>query len=205
MAPRSGRETREKLLDAAEALILEQGFAATSIDQIIEKVGLTKGSFFYHFKTKNDLARALIDRYAAGDRRILEGNMERAETLSSDPLQQLLIFVGLLLELADQFDEETHPGCLFASYCYESGLFDGEINAVISEAILEWRTRLGAKLRAAAERHPPRMEVDPDSLADLITVIFEGSFVLTRTAGKGGVFAHQLRHYRNYLQLLFGA
>jgi hypothetical protein len=45
--------------------------------------------------------------------------------------------------------------------------------------------------------------VDVDSLADQITVLFEGSFVLARTFEGRGVFAAQLRHYRSYLQLLF--
>jgi TetR/AcrR family transcriptional repressor of nem operon len=205
LALRSGPSTRAKLLDAAETLINERGFAATSIDQVINEVGLTKGTFFYHFKTKGELARALIDRFAAGDQEILRGSMERAEKLSDDPLQQLLIFVGLLREVAERLDTDPHPGCLFATYCYESGLFDDETNAVITNAMLNWRRVLGEKLRAAAEKHPPRMEVDYDSVADMMTVVFEGAFVMSRSVKGPGVFADQIGHYRNYLQLLFGA
>jgi TetR/AcrR family transcriptional repressor of nem operon len=201
--PRSGPRTREKLLDAAEAMVNEDGFAATSIDRIIDRVGLTKGSFFYHFKTKNDLARALIDRFAAADQRILRDSMARAEKLGEDPLQQLLIFVGLLLEVAETLDQDPRPGCLFATYCYESGLFDEATHAVISDAMLNWRRILGEKLRAAAERHPPRVEVDVDSLADMMTVVFEGAFVMARCIKGPQHFAHQIRHYRNYLRLLF--
>jgi len=205
MTPRSAAPTRERLLDAAQQMINRQGFAATSIDQIIGEVGLTKGSFFYHFKTKNDLARALMDRFASYDQALLASTMERAERLSDDPLQQLLIFVGLMLEVAEELDATPQPGCLFASYCYESGLFDEETNGVIRGAFLEWRRVLAGKLEAAARLHPPRAEVDLDSVADLLTVIFEGAFVMSRVTGTRGVFATQLRHYRNYLQLLFGA
>jgi TetR/AcrR family transcriptional repressor of nem operon len=204
MAPRSGTATRERILDAAEGMILNQGYAATSIDQIIDRVGLTKGSFFYHFKTKNDLAQALIDRYSRADARLLNDNLARAEKLSSDPLQQLLIFVGLFLEMAEQL-EEPYPGCLFASYCYESGLFDDEINDVVARAILAWRKVIGDKLRAAVEIHPPRVEFDVDSLADMLTVVFEGAFILSRSLKAPQIFAEQLRHYRGYLQLLFDA
>jgi len=203
MAPRSGTTTREKLLDAAEALVNEQGFSATSIDQIIDRVDLTKGTFFYHFKTKNDLARALIDRFAAGDQRVLSSSIERAEKLSDDPLQQVLIFVGLLLEVAEQLDANPQPGCLFATYCYEAGLFDEDTHRVITDAMLGWRRVLGEKLRAAAERHPPRIDVDLDHVADMITVVFEGAFVMSRSVREQGVFTQQIRQYRNYLQLLF--
>ncbi|MBL9099036.1 MAG: TetR/AcrR family transcriptional regulator, partial [Alphaproteobacteria bacterium] len=54
---------RERLLELAEQLVLQKGFAATSIEELIAGVGITKSGFFYHFKDKNDLARALMQRY----------------------------------------------------------------------------------------------------------------------------------------------
>ena len=98
-SPPTEAPTRERLLDAAQAGINERGFAGTSIDQIIERAGVTKGTFFYHFKSKNELARALIERFAAADRAVLGESMARAERLAEDPLQQLLIFVGLMIEV----------------------------------------------------------------------------------------------------------
>ena len=201
-APRA--PTRERLLDAAHESINRRGFAATSVEDIIEGAGVTKGTFFYHFKTKADLARALIDRFAEADRAVLSASMGRAEKLSDDPLQQLLIFVGLVIEVAEQLDETPHPGCLFASYCYEGGLFDDDTRGVIEGAILSWRSAIGDKLRAAAAAHPPQAEVDVSSLADMLTVLFEGAFVVARSTSAPNVFANQLRHYRSYLQLLFG-
>lgn len=205
MSPRSGAPTREKLLKASEELINRRGFAGTSIDQIIGETGVTKGTFFYHFKTKQDLARALIQRYAAADQELLQGSIERAEKLSPDPAQQLLIFVGLLLETAEELDDRSEPGCLFATYCFEKGLFDDDTYGVISDAMLSWRQVVGDKLRAAAEKRPPRADVDLDALADMVVVIFEGAFVLSRSVKGPGVFSAQLRHYRTYLQLLFDA
>lgn len=203
MSPVSPNPTREKLLAAAESLVYEQGFAATSIDKVIERVGMTKGTFFYHFKSKNDLALALIQRYAASDLRLLHDNMARAEKLSDDPLQQVLIFTGLLLEVAETLDNNPQPGCLFATFCFESGLFDDATHTVIQQAMLSWRRVLADKLRAAAERHPPRTDLDVDSLADMATVIFEGSFVVARCLKGPKHFHDQLRHYRDYLRLLF--
>jgi TetR/AcrR family transcriptional repressor of nem operon len=197
--------TRDRLLDAAQEGIDRNGFAATSIERIIAGAGVTKGTFFYHFKTKNDLARALIDRFAAADREVLIGGMSRAENLSDDPLQQLLIFVGLMIEVAQELDETPHPGCLIATYCFEGGLFDEDTKAVIADAITGWRQVVGDKLRAAAAATPPVKDVDLDSLADMISVLFEGAFVVARSTTTRAVFVDQLRHYRTYLQLLFGA
>ena len=139
---------REAILVAASDSFFDRGFAATSIDQLIQKVGMTKGTFFYHFKTKNDLARALIDRFARADGEMLASTAERASKLSDDPLQQLLIFVGLMIEVVEDLDNAERPGCLFATYCYESGLFEDEIKEIIRLAILKWRTALVEKLEA---------------------------------------------------------
>lgn len=195
--------TRDRLLDAAQEIINTQGFSATSIDQIIGKAGVTKGTFFYHFKTKNALARELIDRFAVGDREVLESSMERSEKLSADPLQQLLIFIGLLLEVAEELDNNPNPACLFATYCYESGLFDDDTKRVITDAMLYWREKLGDKLRAVAEKYPPKADVDLDDLADLLFVVFEGAYVMSRAISGRGVFVDQIRLYRSYVELLF--
>ena len=62
-----GTDTKERILDTAEALVLEKGFSATSLDDIISATGLTKGAFFHHFRSKSDLARKLVERFAAND------------------------------------------------------------------------------------------------------------------------------------------
>ena len=61
--PRKGSDTKERILDVAEAGVLEKGFAATSIEELIAAVDITKSGFFYHFKDKNELAKALLIRY----------------------------------------------------------------------------------------------------------------------------------------------
>ena len=62
---RKGTETREQLLDAAETSVLEKGFGATSIEELIAAVGITKSGFFYHFPDKGKLAKALLQWAAA--------------------------------------------------------------------------------------------------------------------------------------------
>jgi TetR/AcrR family transcriptional repressor of nem operon len=185
-------------------MINDNGFSATSIDKIIDVVGVTKGSFFYHFKNKQELALALIERFAQADREILQSGMQRAEKLSDDPLQQVLIFIGLMLEVAEELDRDPNPGCLFATYCFESGLFEPASHQVISESFSEWTRQLLAKFEAAKKIQGTTVEVDLKSLADMLTVIFEGSFVMARVFPEQGTFVDQLKHYRSYVRLVFG-
>lgn len=173
------------------------------MDAILARTGLTKGAFFHHFASKHDLARALIERYDEMDRALLAEHLERAERLSRDPLQQVLILVGLYEELMEELTE-PYPGCLFASYCYQAGLFEEEIHATMRESLLHWRAVMSEKLEAAMERYAPRLPVDAGELADAFTVILEGAFILSKTLTEPALTAKQLRHYRNYLELLFG-
>lgn len=190
-------------MDAAEALILDQGFAGTSVQQVIERAGITKGTFFYHFDTKQELAHALVDRYAAMDRRHLEEGMARAEREHEDPLEQMLAFLHEFEEEAEALTE-PYPGCLFASYCYQHGLLDRRTMELVEGAVLLWRRRLTGKLREVAERHPPRHDVDLEALADMLWVIFEGAFILSRTLNEPQAVARQLALYRVALRQLFG-
>lgn len=201
--PKDGRKTRQKIMDAAETLILEQGFSATSVDRIIELADITKGSFFYHFKTKADLAQALVERFAEFDNGLLTSKMQAAEAAGTDPARQLVAFVDGFVEIFESL-KGPNPGCLFASFCYESGLMEERTLAVSRETILTWRAFLGAKIEQAVAARPPRIAVDVAGLADMITVVFEGAYVVARSLGDNDVMLRQLAHYRNYLVLLFG-
>ena len=198
-----GEGTRAQIMDAAQQLILSQGFAATSVDAVIARTGLTKGAFFHHFRSKNELAQALMERFAEQDAALLERVVGRAERLAGDPLQQVLLVVGLLEETIAEAVEEL-PGCLYASYAYEAGLFDARTHAVIREALLRWRERVADLLRRAALQHPPRVPLDPGEAADMLNVVVEGAYVMSRALGDPALVARQLRHYRRYLELAFG-
>lgn len=202
--PRDGAKTRTRILDAAQTAILGKGFAATSVDDIQEAADISRGTFFYHFPTKDDLARSLIRRYAEADHTLVEDFKERAEKLASDPLQQALIFVALHEELmVDVSPEEA--GCLFASFSYEAGVLDPDTESVILEAIEHWRHVLGGKLEEAMKRHPPVVpDVDPYLLADVAYGVLQGAFILRRSLDDPGLMARHVREFRRYLELLFG-
>lgn len=200
--PKDPTPTRERIMDAAESLILQYGFKATAVDRVIERAGVTKGTFFYHFKSKDEMARALVERFADADGRLLADNLARAEAAHEDPLDQVLEFIRLFEDMLADLDE-PYPGCLFASYISEAGLFEDETIQVARDAFMLWRERLGGKFRQAAAIHAPRHEVDPESLADAILVVFEGAFLLSKTYLDAGLVAEQLRHYRQYVELLF--
>lgn len=201
---RDAADTKERILAAAQDLVMRHGFSATSIDQIQEAAGISRGTFFYHFPSKDDLARELLVRYAEIDREIVDGFMARAERLARDPLEQVLVFLGLHEEMFEELDAGEHPGCLFASYSYEAGLFDPGTHEVIERSIEHWRSLLGGKLEEAFRRHPPAVPSDPYLLADVAYGVLQGAFILSRVRRDPEVLVDHVRQFRASLEVLCG-
>jgi TetR/AcrR family transcriptional repressor of nem operon len=201
--PRDGTKTRERILDSAQKLILEQGLAATSIDEILASARTSKGAFFHHFPSKNHLARAIVERYAEADVAFLEEFMERAEAASEDPARQVITFIKSFEDAAEEMVSQQ-PSCLYVSYVFERQLFDNGTNDVIVDALLAYRTRLADKIAAALERRPPPAPVDADALADHVTVTFEGAFILARAYGDPSIMRAQLALTRATTAVLLG-
>ena len=197
-----GENTRKRILDTAQAMILDHGYAGISVDQLISSLGLTKGAFFHHFKSKRELARTLIQRYSDEGVQLFRDNLARARKLSDDPLQQLLIFIGLYEEIFAGLTE-PYPGCLLASYVMEMQQFDAEMRDIINVEFYLSRTELTKLIEQIIENYPPRAEVDPVSLADGFMSVFEGAFILEKSMEEAAITAQQLRHYKTYVELLF--
>lgn len=83
--------------------MLERGFAATSVDAVIAEAAASKGGFFHYFRSKSELGLALLERYAAADKRLLEEFMAEAGAETQDPAEHLVAFVRR---------------CLFVSFIY---------------------------------------------------------------------------------------
>jgi AcrR family transcriptional regulator len=83
-APQRG-STRDRILDAATVLFYENGIRATSADRLIERVGITKVTFYRHFRTKDDLVVAYLERRAAWER----GAVDQARASSTSAVEAL--------------------------------------------------------------------------------------------------------------------
>ncbi len=197
---RSG--TRQRILDAAEEAVLAKGFAGTSIDELYVAVGITKSGFFYHFKDKSDLAKALLRRYIEREDALFDEIFSRADELNEDPLHGFLVGLKMLAELLADLPK-GHPGCLVASYCYQDRLFDREVHELNAAAVHAWRERFGQRLRTIAQRYPPRVEVDLDDVADMLSVIADGGIILSKATGCKEVLPRQVLLYREFVRAIF--
>ncbi|WP_288904588.1 TetR/AcrR family transcriptional regulator [uncultured Sneathiella sp.] len=199
---RKGAETRERLLSIAEAAILAKGFGATSIEELIAEAEITKSGFFYHFRDKTELARALVRRYLEQDEILLDNLFKRARELNDDPLHAFLVGLKLLAEMMADLPE-GHPGCLVATICYQERLFDKDIHDMTQGGVLAWRERFVALLQEISEIYPPNDDVDMEEVADFISTIVEGGIIMSKALREPEKLAGQILLLRSYIKLLF--
>lgn len=202
MVQSKGARTRERILDLAYMAIIQKGFAATSIEELVAAAGITKSGFFYHFRDKNDLARQILERYQAENEVFQSGLENRARELSDDPLHSYLIFLKLYAEAMVE-TIERHPGCLVAMITFQDQSFDRTVAAMNVEGLFCWRRRFLAWLEEIAAVYPPRVEVDLVAMADGVFGITASALTLSKTLKDPQIMAQQLLLYRDQVRLTF--
>lgn len=201
-AVRKGADTRERLLDVAEAAVLEKGFAATSIDELIAAAEITKSGFFYHFRDKSELAKALLQRYLDREGKVLDDLFNRGDELHDDPLHGFLIGLKMFAEVMENLPE-LHPGCLIASFCYQDQLFNKDVRELNREGVLRWRARFRERLERITVKYPPRIPVDLDAMADMVSAIVDGGIILSRAVRDKDALPKQILLLRDFVRLVF--
>lgn len=197
-----GEQTRERLMDIAQDAVMRKGFAATSIDEMIAEAGITKSGFFYHFRDKNDLAKALLQRYLDDEWAVFQTLFDQADALSEDPLHSFLIFLKLFADMMADLPS-GHPGCLVASYVYSEHLFSREVRSMTTDGHRIWRSRFGERLRAIAEKYPPKSYVDLDDLADMLSAVADGGIILSKSLHDPMVLPRRILLYRSFIKATF--
>jgi AcrR family transcriptional regulator len=99
---KEAEERRNEILDAADKLFGQKGFDGTSTNDILEKVGIARGTLYYHFKSKEDIMDALIERYNV---RLLGA----AQEIASDkcvPINERIIRVVMAMNISGGSDKE---------------------------------------------------------------------------------------------------
>ncbi len=197
-----GDTTKENILEISENIMLKKGFSGTSIDEIISAANITKSGFFYHFENKNDLAKHLMYKYQHDDEAFFNGLFERADELSEDPLQQMLIFLKLLSEAMGNL-EDLHPGCLVATFTSANHQLSDEVKTVTADCTISWRHLFSSRLDAINQKYSLKIKVTSIELADMLSTIIEGGIIMSRTLSDRNILVRQILHYRDHLRLQY--
>lgn len=188
-------DSRTRWLDAALATIRRKGYSATTVDDLCAATGLSKGSFFHHFKGKEDLGLAAAQHW--NDRTgALFTNAPYQQV--ADPRDRLLAYIDFRAALA--VGELADISCLLGTMVQETYTTHPAIREACRGGIEGHAATLVATIAAAKARHAPRAKWTPESLALFTQAVLQGAFVVAKAAGDAQAAAPLIAHLRAYVQ-----
>ncbi len=188
--------TKEKIMENAYTLILEKGYPATTVDEICRTAGVSKGSFFHYFKTKEELGVAVLRWYYQRALHIVGQGPFLEE---KDPMKRLFLF----LDHTDSVAWELwNKGCLLGSFAsYLAGIgpqLAEQVSALFNELVRHLTPLFEpVALKTAAENGPTAVE-----LSEQFLNVIEGSIVLARAYNDWTHVPTALNNFRRYLKLI---
>lgn len=178
MSPvRQPEATRARILETALELFHHRTFGGTSVNEIVEKAGITKGALFHHFKGKNELGYAVVDELLRMEvKRIWEESLRG----SVDPITDLReILQGLAQEMRDR-PEMLCCGCPVNNLTQEMSSLDDTFRLKLQAVYADWIAAVEVAFRAGIEAGNVKPEIDPRSAACMLVALFEGSVGLIK-------------------------
>ena len=189
---------KQKLLDAALALIRAKGYSATSVDELCAKAGVTKGAFFHHFASKDALAVAAADYWSETTSQLFA---EAPYHKHKDPLERVLAYLDFRKELLKGAVPEFT--CLVGTMVQEVYDTNPDIRRACDASISGHAATLEADIAEAKKKYGIKAAWTPASLALHTQAVIQGAFILAKAKGGAEIAAASIDHLRRYIVLLF--
>jgi len=195
LASRRRGDARGRLLDVALREFRQQGYAATSVDDLCRSAGVTKGAFFHHFESKDALAVAAARHWTA-----VTAPMFAAADYHAVPvaLPRVLAYLDFRLALASGTLPEIT--CLAGTLVQEVYATHPAIRDACRDAIVDHAATLVPDFSAAIHEAGKAGQLDPADLALHTQVVLQGAFVLAKSVGDTRPIASAIGHLKDYFQ-----
>lgn len=190
--------SREKLLEAATILIRTKGYSATTVDDLCQKAGVSKGTFFHNFKSKEELAVVAAQNWS-----LKTGEFFKAAPYNKkkDPLDRFLGYIKFRKEiLQGELPEFT---CLVGTMVQETYDSNPEIKEACYESIFGHADSLKNDISLARELYAKKSKWTPESLALHTQAVIQGAFILAKASGDVKMASQSIDHLEKYIRLLF--
>ncbi|MGA2128507.1 MAG: TetR/AcrR family transcriptional regulator [Xanthobacteraceae bacterium] len=198
MTPQTQHESKTRLLDAALHAVRAKGYAATTVDDICHQAGVTKGSFFHHFKSKDELAVAAVAHWEMVTRDLFAAAPYRS---LPDPLDRLLGYLDFRAAILR--GEPSEYTCLLGTLVQETYATHPEIRAAADRGLSSHIAELTRDIEAARQRYAPTASWTADSVGTFMQTVLQGSFIFAKARQGPEVVRENLAHLRRYLGVLF--
>jgi TetR/AcrR family transcriptional repressor of nem operon len=190
---------KEKLLDASLSLIREQGFAATTVDDLCVRAGVTKGAFFHHFESKDALGVAAVEHWSrTTSARFRAAPYHEAPEALGRVRAYLALRKSLIRGDLSQFT------CVAGTLVQETYASHPAIRAACADSIFGHAGTLVEDFAAAMnERGIEGGDFTAKSLAAHTQCVLQGAFILAKARGDARVAVESIEHLERYVELLF--
>lgn len=168
----SERTTKERILDAAEGLMLEKSFHSVGLSEILEAVKVPKGSFYHHFESKEQFGVEMLKHYVA-DATAYKTQMLLSSTPEPDPLRRLLsFFEGNICGI---LETQGKCACLVLKLSAEVADMSEPMREVLAKGNREWIAILEQVLQEGLEKKKIAQTVRPAEMAGVIHDLWNGA------------------------------
>ena len=189
------QDTRSRLLDAAYELMLSQGYAATGVSEICTRAGVSKGSFYHFFETKQQCAMEMIDRHMAQAQEMMDASIDLS---GAAPDERGIAYVRGMEGLAGEL---FRYGCMVGAFAVELAETHPELQAQVSRIFSQVADEFEGALKPLCEALG-RSGPSSRDLAEQMLMTIEGGVVLAKAHGDNRFVTQGLRCFRHYLETL---
>ena len=192
---RDPERTRQVILHAAFDEIYHRGFQSARIDDIVAKTTMTKGAFFSHFNTKNELGYAIVDEI------LKEMTLERWITplaAYNNPIQGIISRFRKIIETMPE--EHIALGCPLNNLVQEMSAIDPTFRDKLNEVLKLWIGETERYLRKAQAGGYLKKDVSPRQVAEFVVMVEEGSFAMVKNLRDKKVYWSLYESLRHYLE-----
>jgi TetR/AcrR family transcriptional regulator, transcriptional repressor for nem operon len=169
-----GKDTRQRIVEAAMELFWLKGYGSTSIADILSRSQVNSGSLYYFFPGKQDVLVAVLEAYRDGIWPML---LEPSWNGVDDPVDR--VFALLATYRRAIIDTDCEYGCPIGSIALELHEPDPAVRKLLADNFDGWVDAVAGCLERAADRFPPN--TDLRALAELVLNVMEGGVMQART------------------------
>ncbi len=193
-------ESKKALLDAALSVFRAKGYTATRVEDVCAAAELTKGSFFHHFRSKEDLAIAAAEHWI----RVTSPTFLSAKYQSlPDPLERLLAYIELRKELLQGALPEI--SCFAGTIIQEVYETHPAVRDACEKSITGHAATLVADIEEAMRLYGVERSFSAESLALYTQAVLQGAFILAKAKQGTAVAVDSVDHLRRYIRMLFAS
>jgi TetR/AcrR family transcriptional repressor of nem operon len=188
--------TKERILDAAEEIMLQKSFHSVGLNEILSAVKVPKGSFYHYFQSKEQFGVELLKHYVA-DASAFKRRALLTSELSENPAERLAAYFDLCI--ANLMGNNCQCSCLVAKLASEVATFSDDMRAVLAEGMREWRGFMEKLLIEGQEKGVFRKDLNAHATAALIQDLWMGANQRTQVERSVAPLRAAGLFVRNYL------